>query len=116
MAHGAVLRKNGFDVDQLRAITSDFRNAGLEPAEVAMMEYAQKVALRANEVSEEDIMQLRAHHLSDPEILDVTGGDFSSLLYEQDARRVGGRARRGVRRSGPSSGGLAAGATGTGVA
>src|SRR5690242_7727769 len=34
LAHGAILNKNGVSVDQLRAILTDFHDAGLEPAEV----------------------------------------------------------------------------------
>lgn len=72
LAHGAVLTKNGFNVDQLRAILTDFHNAGLEPAEVAMMEFARKIARSANEMTQADVDALRAHGLDDTEILDVT--------------------------------------------
>src|SRR5674476_895668 len=43
LAHGAILLKNGVSPDQLRKILTNFRDAGLEPGEVAMMEFAQKV-------------------------------------------------------------------------
>ena len=46
-----MLRKNGFSIEQVRAVTSDYHSAGLDPAEVEMMDYAQKVALCAYEVS-----------------------------------------------------------------
>src|SRR5512135_3125727 len=50
LAHGAVLLKNELTVEQLRALLKDFRNAQLDRSEVAMMEFAWKVAIRANEM------------------------------------------------------------------
>lgn len=72
LAHGAILNKNGMSVDQLRAILTDFRNAGLEPPEVAMMEFAQKIARSANEMTQADVDVLRALGFEDVEILDIT--------------------------------------------
>lgn len=72
LAHGAVLLKNGFDIGQLRAIIADHHNAGLEPAEVAMMDFAQKVIHNANTVRQADIDHLRSFGLSDSAILDIT--------------------------------------------
>jgi len=71
LAHGAVLTKNGVSIDQLRAILTDFHGAGLEPEEVGIMEYAQKIATSANEVTQADVDALRALGLEDVEILDV---------------------------------------------
>jgi alkylhydroperoxidase family enzyme len=71
LAHGALLRKNFFSADELAAIVKDFRNAGLTNEEVTIMSFAQKVTTQANQVSEEDINELRGYGLSDEEILDV---------------------------------------------
>jgi len=71
LAHGAVLIKDGVGVDQLRAILTDFHDAGLEPAEVGMMDYAQRIARSANEIAQADIDALRALGLEDVEILDI---------------------------------------------
>ncbi len=72
LAHGTILIKNGIGLDRLRAILVDFRNAGLEPDEVAMMEFAQKVVRSANEVTQADVDTLRNFGLDDVEIFDVT--------------------------------------------
>lgn len=72
LAHGAILNKNGVSVDQLRAILTNFHDAGLERAEVAMMEFAQKIALSVNEMTMADVNALRALGLEDVEILDIT--------------------------------------------
>jgi uncharacterized peroxidase-related enzyme len=72
LAHGAVLLRNGiFSGDELRAIARDFRTAGLPPAEVAMMEFVQKVAGEAHAVTAADHEALRRHGFSDDEILDI---------------------------------------------
>jgi alkylhydroperoxidase family enzyme len=71
LAHGALLRKNFFNVEQMQAIIKDFRNAGLPPEEVALMNFAQKIVHHANKVSQEDIEGLRSYGLSDEEILNV---------------------------------------------
>jgi uncharacterized peroxidase-related enzyme len=72
LAHGAVLIKNGVSLDQLRLILTNFKEAGLEPSEVAMMEFAQKIIHNANEMTQADVDELRALGLNDAEILDIT--------------------------------------------
>lgn len=72
LAHGAILLKNGVSPDQLRKILTDFKDAGLEPGEVAMMEFTQKVIRDASEITRADIDVLRALDLEDVEILDIT--------------------------------------------
>jgi uncharacterized peroxidase-related enzyme len=71
LAHGAILNKNGVSVDQLRAILTDFHDAGLEHAEVAVMDFAQKIARSANEMTQADVDALRALGLEDVEIVDI---------------------------------------------
>ncbi len=71
LAHGALLRKNFFNVEQMLGIVTDFRNAGLAQDEVALMTFAQKIAARASAVTQQDFDHLRGFGLSDQEILDV---------------------------------------------
>ena len=72
LAHGAVLLRSGiFTSEQVAAIARDYRNAGLTPAEVAMMAFAEQVTARANTVTRDDIAALRRRGFSDPEILDI---------------------------------------------
>lgn len=94
LAHGAILLKNGITIDQLRAIVTDFHDAGLEPDEVAIMEFAQKIARSANEITQADVDGLRAMGLEDVEILDITlaatmrsfaSKTFNALGAEPDA-------------------------------
>ena len=72
LAHGSVLLDNELlEPDELRAVATDHRTAGLDAAEVAVMDLAEKVAGDATSITEDDIDALRAVGLSDPEILDV---------------------------------------------
>jgi uncharacterized peroxidase-related enzyme len=66
-----VLRTRFFSAEQVEAIVRDYRQAGLEPAEVALMAFAEKVTLHAYEVTQEDIDALRAHGFSDADIVDI---------------------------------------------
>ena len=66
-----MLRKNFFTAEQVVAILRDYRQAGLEPEEVAMMSFAEKVTLQAHSVTPQDIEGLRGHGLTDAEILDI---------------------------------------------
>ena len=72
LAHGSVMLAKGFaEPDELRAIATDHRAAGLDPVDVAVMDLADKVVADATSVTEADIDGLRATGLSDPEIFDV---------------------------------------------
>jgi uncharacterized peroxidase-related enzyme len=71
LAHGAVLRRNFFGPAELSAVARDFHDAGLPAEEVALMEFARKITLEANQVTRSDIDRLRELGLKDEEILDV---------------------------------------------
>jgi alkylhydroperoxidase family enzyme len=72
MAHGAVLlRSKILSPDDLVALTTDHRNAGLTPAEVAMLDVVEKIVLHAYKVTREDIDGLRRHGLTDEDIVDI---------------------------------------------
>ena len=70
-AHAEVLQSKFYDRPQLEAITRDYRTAGLDPVDVAIMVFAEKVALHAYRVTPEDIDELRGHGLTDTEIFEV---------------------------------------------
>jgi hypothetical protein len=67
-----LLRKNFFSAEQVIALVKDFRTAGLEPGEVAVMEFAQKVTLDAAQVTAQDIQGLREHGFGEEDILNIT--------------------------------------------
>jgi alkylhydroperoxidase family enzyme len=71
MAHGRLLRDQFYDPETVRRIATDHTRAGLAPAEVAVMDFADQVSRDAPSIGPDDIQRLRAHGLSDTDILDV---------------------------------------------
>jgi uncharacterized peroxidase-related enzyme len=90
LAHGAVLLRSGiFTNEQVKAIARDYRHAGLEPAEVAMMAFAEQVAARANGVTQDDVDRLRRHGFSDIEILDIVFTTAARCFFSKALDGVG---------------------------
>ncbi|HTL41112.1 MAG TPA: peroxidase-related enzyme [Pseudolysinimonas sp.] len=71
IAHGTFARRQ-FDDEQVAAIARDYHDAGLTPAEVAMMDFAVKLSTDAAAMTDADAQVLRDHGFSDREIVDIT--------------------------------------------
>jgi uncharacterized peroxidase-related enzyme len=71
LAHAAALRTKFFDADDLLAVTVDRHRSVLEPAEVAVMDFAETIAADPAAVTGADLDGLRAHGLSDVDIFHV---------------------------------------------
>ncbi|HEY6592687.1 MAG TPA: carboxymuconolactone decarboxylase family protein [Asanoa sp.] len=70
-AHASVLRDRFFDDETLRLIATDRHHAGLEPADIAAMDFAERIAADPHDVIDADIVALRGRGLSDADILQV---------------------------------------------
>lgn len=57
--------------EKVLAVQRDFRSAGLEPRDVEMLAYAEKVARKASDVTPADIDRLRHAGFSDQQICDI---------------------------------------------
>ena len=71
VAHGAVLRireKNPLLADQ---IATNYRSADITPRQKAMLDFAAKVSLRAHEVDDADVEELRRHGFSLEDVWDI---------------------------------------------
>ena len=71
IAHGAILRiraKNPLIADQ---IAVNYRKADITPRQRAMLDFAMKVSLEANRISEEDFAEIAGHGFSDDDIWDI---------------------------------------------
>jgi len=71
LAHGSILADKFLGSEAMRAVAEDPLGAGLDEADVAVMDLAEKVAADATAVTEDDVARLRDLGLSDAEILDV---------------------------------------------
>ena len=52
-------------------IAHDYRSAGLDQKDLAMLEYAEKITLYPSQASETDVGRLRQAGWSDEEVLDI---------------------------------------------
>jgi uncharacterized peroxidase-related enzyme len=86
LAHGAVLRKNGFTAQQVIAILEDYHNAGLKPEEIHLMDYASKISRDSKSISQVDVDILHQDGLNDQQITDVALAavlrNFMSRLFD----------------------------------
>ena len=71
LAHGRVLRDRFLGTENLVAVIVDRTATDLPPEEVAIMDFAEKVAADATSIAAEDIEELRQLGLDEAEILDV---------------------------------------------
>ncbi|MGO4587359.1 carboxymuconolactone decarboxylase family protein [Paenarthrobacter sp. 2TAF44] len=60
------------DEEELLAVARDYRDAGLPPEEVAMMDYAVRLSTDAAAMNDDDTQHLRDVGFSDREIADIT--------------------------------------------
>jgi uncharacterized peroxidase-related enzyme len=71
LAHGSTLREQFFDKDELLDIASHPEPKALDAKDRAIMAYAATVAADAADVDQPLVDELRAHGLTDREILDI---------------------------------------------
>ena len=71
LAHGKVLVDKSLAPEQVAAIAAGRGDAGLGPAEVALMTFAEKVTREAHAVTAQDVDELRRHGYSDEDIVDI---------------------------------------------
>lgn len=71
MHHGAGLRKLSGDEALVEALATDWRGAGLEPPERAMLEFCDRLTRRPAEVREADVAALRSAGFDDRSIHDI---------------------------------------------
>jgi uncharacterized peroxidase-related enzyme len=87
LAHASVLRDKFYDDDALRAIVADHHDAGLDPVDVAIMDFAARAAV---DPASADPAALRGHGLSDVDIFQIVLAVnirrfFSGVLSAVDA-------------------------------
>lgn len=99
LAHShTLLNSKEVNASQLAAIANDYREAGLQPDEVAMMEFAEKVILKSCSITQADVDHLKSFGFSNAEILDITltaavrsffSKTLDALGAEPDAKYMG---------------------------
>lgn len=83
LAHGSVLLGGLMEPDTLRAVAGDPASAGLDAADLAVMELAAKVADDATAVTQADVDRLRELGLSDRDVLDVIAAAAARCFFSK---------------------------------
>ena len=89
LAHGSVLMAKFLEPEAVRALVDDYRTADLEPADLAVMDLADKVARDATSVTQADVDQLRTLGLTDREILDVVLAAAARCFFSKTLDALG---------------------------
>jgi uncharacterized peroxidase-related enzyme len=91
VAHGAILRiraKNPQIADQ---IAINYRKADITPRQRAMLDFAMKVSRAAEEISEQDFIDISRHDFSDDDIWDIAAISAFFALSNRMANVTGMR-------------------------
>jgi uncharacterized peroxidase-related enzyme len=92
LAHGKALAEQFYDAETVHALASDVSDRSgpeLEPAEVAVMELAGKVAQDATAVTADDIDRLRRLGLSEADIMDVVLAAAARCFFSKTLDALG---------------------------
>lgn len=91
VAHGRILRDRFHDAETVARIVADHRAAGLDEVDVAVMDFATKVAQDPTAIEAGDVRVLRDHGLGDRDVLDLVLAVaarcfFATVVEALDAR------------------------------
>ncbi len=98
-AHGEFLRAELGDRKLAEAIKKDYRQAPLDPATRALLDFAIKLTREAHTCSEQDLEQLRGHGFSEEDIVDAVAvisffnyinriADALGIVFNQEYRSI----------------------------
>ncbi|WP_027346664.1 carboxymuconolactone decarboxylase family protein [Hamadaea tsunoensis] len=71
VAHGVQLQSRFYDTETVRRIAADYHDAGLDEADVAIMDFAVKAADGPASITAADVAGLREHGLDDRDVFQV---------------------------------------------
>jgi uncharacterized peroxidase-related enzyme len=84
LAHGKVLAEQFYDADAVAAFPD-----GLDDADRAVMAFAEKVVRDATSIRRTDVDELRAHGLSDEDVLDVALAAAARCFFSKTLDALG---------------------------
>ena len=89
LAHGTVLLRQFYDAETVGRIAADHHDAGLDEVDVAIMDFAEKVAGDAAGITEADVDALRKHGLSDVDVFQVVLAAAARCFFSTAIDAVG---------------------------
>ena len=94
LAHGKVLADRFLEPATVRAIAVDHRSAGLDAADVAVMDLAEKIVEDATSVTEDEIDRLHSLGFTDADIFDVVVAAAARCFFSKTLDALGVQADR----------------------
>jgi len=94
VAHGRKLRDSFFTTDQVMQIVTDHHHAGLDAADVAVVDFAVKAANDPAAVTQADVDHLKGEGLNDREIFDVAFAVAARAFLTTLIESLGNRAEQ----------------------
>ena len=99
-AHGEFLRAELGDRELAEAVKKDYREAPVDEATRALLDFANKVNLDGHSCQAKDLEQLRSHGFSDEDIVDATAiigimnylnriADALGIVLNEEYRHIG---------------------------
>jgi len=92
LAHGKILATKVFEPAAVERIMRRDGDGLLEPGEVAMMAFAEKLVARADQISDRDVAELRGHGFSDEEIFDIAATAAARCFFSKLLDALGAQA------------------------
>jgi uncharacterized peroxidase-related enzyme len=83
LAHGSVLLHGHFTAPELRAVVEEADDSPLDEKDRAIMRFAAKVVRDATSITAKVVDGLREHHLTDPEIFDITAAAAARCFFSK---------------------------------
>jgi alkylhydroperoxidase family enzyme len=84
LAHGKVLAEQFYDAETVALLPG-----GLDPADRAIMAFAEKVVADATSIDQEDVDELRGHGLSEDEVFDVALAAAARCFFSKTLDALG---------------------------
>jgi len=89
LAHGTLLRDRFHDAATVQRIAADHHDAGLDPTDVAIMDFAEKVAGDPTAITAADVDTLRQQGLSDADVFQVVLAAAARCFFSTVIEAVG---------------------------
>jgi uncharacterized peroxidase-related enzyme len=89
LAHGSILRKRFYNAEQMVEIARNPEASPLKPAEIAMIQFAEKIVCDATSISQQDIDGLHSHGFSDEEIFEITTATTARCFFSKTLDALG---------------------------
>jgi len=90
IAHGGgMARRTGASTEEIVNLACNYQNAGLDDKDVAMLDYALKVATDPESLDETDITKLREHGFDDVAIFDIVLNTAYRVMLTRMAAALG---------------------------